>query len=214
MSINRRRSRENNKILYYTNKVNYHLSPHQGVIPEFDLEPENPVGSIIAYTMPFSPKGWLICDGTEVNRNTYVALFSVIGTTFGIGDGNDTFNLPDYRGAFLRGTGQSGTYTQYSGPDANTRQLHATQKHNHDVSSNVVDPGHAHKYQYTTYTETIKIPNITPTINVQDLTVTDQLTDISGTGISVTTTMAPTNISVDVNETRPYNYGVYWLIKY
>lgn len=49
------------------------------------------------------PPGWLKANGAAVNRVTYSALFGVIGTTFGAGDGSTTFNLPDYRGEFLRG---------------------------------------------------------------------------------------------------------------
>lgn len=44
------------------------------------------------------PKGWLECNGSTVSRTTYADLFNVIGTTFGSGDGNTTFNLPDMRG--------------------------------------------------------------------------------------------------------------------
>ncbi len=44
------------------------------------------------------PSGWLLCDGSAVSRTTYSALFAVIGTTFGPGDGSTTFNLPDMRG--------------------------------------------------------------------------------------------------------------------
>lgn len=47
--------------------------------------------------------GTLIEDGSAVSRTTYAALFSVIGTRFGPGDGSTTFNLPDKRGEFLRG---------------------------------------------------------------------------------------------------------------
>jgi microcystin-dependent protein len=43
-----------------------------------------------------APTGFLICNGTAVSRTTYAALFAVIGSTFGSGDGSTTFNLPDY----------------------------------------------------------------------------------------------------------------------
>ena len=49
------------------------------------------------------PDGFLLCNGAAVNRTTYANLFSAIGTTYGAGDESTTFNLPDYRGAFLRG---------------------------------------------------------------------------------------------------------------
>lgn len=45
----------------------------------------------------------LPCDGRAISRTTYADYFSLIGTTFGAGDGSTTFNIPDYRGMFLRG---------------------------------------------------------------------------------------------------------------
>lgn len=69
------------------------------------ISPENllPVGMILAWPGTKAPSGWLNCDGSVVSRTTYADLFSVIGTTFGAGDGSTTFKLPDYRGDFLRG---------------------------------------------------------------------------------------------------------------
>lgn len=55
----------------------------------------NPVGTIIAWSTATAPAGYLICDGSAVSRATYAALFAVIGTTYGAGDGNSTFNLPN-----------------------------------------------------------------------------------------------------------------------
>lgn len=48
---------------------------------------------------------WLLCNGQAVSRTTYSKLFDLIGVTFGSGDGTTTFNVPDYRGKFLRGFG-------------------------------------------------------------------------------------------------------------
>ncbi|MEW6314628.1 MAG: tail fiber protein [Pseudomonadota bacterium] len=47
--------------------------------------------------------GWLKCNGAAISRTVYAALFSRIGTTFGVGDGSTTFNVPDLRGEFVRG---------------------------------------------------------------------------------------------------------------
>ncbi len=55
-----------------------------------------------AGTLP--PGGWLPCDGAEVSRDEFAELFTAIGTSHGSGDGITTFNLPDYRGRFLRGS--------------------------------------------------------------------------------------------------------------
>lgn len=46
---------------------------------------------------------YLICDGRAVSRSEYADLFAVIGTTWGIGNGATTFNLPDMRGVVPRG---------------------------------------------------------------------------------------------------------------
>lgn len=49
------------------------------------------------------PTGYLAADGSAVSRTTYNDLFTAIGTTFGVGDGSTTFNVPDLRGEFIRG---------------------------------------------------------------------------------------------------------------
>jgi microcystin-dependent protein len=61
------------------------------------------VGEIAYYARPTPPVGWLKANGALVSRNTYQALFLAIGTQFGVGDGVNTFGLPDLRGQFVRG---------------------------------------------------------------------------------------------------------------
>ena len=68
-----------------------------------DLLSQNPVGSIRHSATPVVPFGYLLADGSTVSRSVYARLFSVIGTTFGLGDGTSTFRLPDLRGEFIRG---------------------------------------------------------------------------------------------------------------
>lgn len=55
------------------------------------------VGVVKQYAGVVAPGGYLICDGAAINRTTYANLFAVIGTTYGIGDGSTTFNIPDLR---------------------------------------------------------------------------------------------------------------------
>lgn len=62
-----------------------------------------PPASVLMYAGSAAPTGYLLCDGTAVSRTTYAALFSIIGITHGSGDGSTTFNIPDYRGRFIRG---------------------------------------------------------------------------------------------------------------
>lgn len=61
-------------------------------------------GLVIAGLTDFA-EGFLLCNGGAVSRTIYNNLFAAIGTGFGAGDGGTTFNLPDYRGMFLRGLG-------------------------------------------------------------------------------------------------------------
>jgi microcystin-dependent protein len=57
-----------------------------------------PVATITPYAGSSAPTNWLLCNGAAVSRSTYADLFSAIGTTYGVGDGSTTFNLPDLRG--------------------------------------------------------------------------------------------------------------------
>ena len=63
----------------------------------------NIVGQVCFFAMLTPPTGFLKCNGAAVSRTTYTALFAAIGTTYGIGNGSTTFNLPDARGEFFRG---------------------------------------------------------------------------------------------------------------
>ena len=78
--------------------------------------------------MPWSsssvPSGFLECDGAAVSRSTYSALFAIVGTTYGAGDGASTFNLPDLQDNVAMG--KSGTKALASTGGANTVSITAT----------------------------------------------------------------------------------------
>ena len=57
-----------------------------------------PVGTVLPFAGSGAQTGWLYCNGQAANRTTYSVLFTAIGTTYGVGDGSSTFNLPDLRG--------------------------------------------------------------------------------------------------------------------
>jgi microcystin-dependent protein len=61
------------------------------------------IGQVSFFTMSTAPTGWLKCNGAAISRTTYAKLFAVTGTTYGVGNGSTTFNLPDLRGEFIRG---------------------------------------------------------------------------------------------------------------
>lgn len=74
-----------------------------------------PIGTINAFGGTTAPEGWLICQGQALSRTEYKDLFDVIGTNFGSGDGSTTFNVPDLRGEFLRGSGTNSHSDQGGG---------------------------------------------------------------------------------------------------
>jgi microcystin-dependent protein len=92
-----------------------------------------PAGAVMSFAMNAAPTGWLACNGAAVSRSTYSALFSAVSTTYGTGDGSTTFNLPDLRGYFVRGSG-----TNSDGTSAGTfgaKQADALKTHTHTVAN-------------------------------------------------------------------------------
>lgn len=86
---------------YNVNKNDGSLTPVAGGT----LYADTPVGTIQAYGGSTFPDGWLLCDGTELNRTDYPDLFAVIGTSFGTPSADTKFCLPDMREATFKGVG-------------------------------------------------------------------------------------------------------------
>lgn len=124
-----------------------------------------PSGAIAHFAMNTAPTGWLKANGAAVSRTTYATLFAAIGTTFGVGDGSTTFNLPDLRGRFTRNWANDGSID--SGRAFGSTQDDAFQGHWHGIqgvyqigrdggggtgSGNLRDDGSpAAPYPYATY---------------------------------------------------------------
>ena len=92
-----------------------------------------PVGSITAYASTTAPAGWLLVDGTAVSRTTYSALFAVIGTSYGVGDGSTTFTLPDIRGRNILMASTTANMGQKSGESLHTMTVAELATHTHGV---------------------------------------------------------------------------------
>jgi microcystin-dependent protein len=75
-------------------------------------------GLIVPWSDSSIPSGFLECDGSAVSRSTYAALFAVVGTNYGIGDGSTTFNVPDLADRVCQH--KSPTKAQFSTGGANT----------------------------------------------------------------------------------------------
>jgi microcystin-dependent protein len=67
-----------------------------------------PAGVVLPYAGSTAPLGWLLCDGSEVNRDSYRRLWDTISSTYGSGNGSTTFNLPDLRGRAIAGKDNMG----------------------------------------------------------------------------------------------------------
>ncbi|AMB85798.1 hypothetical protein AWM79_10990 [Pseudomonas agarici] len=91
------------------------------------------VGDVKAVATTQPPKGWLKCNGDAVSRAQYPALFSAIDIRFGEGDGVSTFNLPDFRGEFIRGWDDGRGVD--SGRTLGSFQDSQNASHNHGASS-------------------------------------------------------------------------------
>jgi microcystin-dependent protein len=112
-----------------------------------------PTGSVLNYAGATAPTGFLLCDGSAVSRTTYAALFGVIGSTYGAGDGSTTFNLPDTRGRTTIGAGQGTGLTNRAlaasgGEESHTQAIAELPAHSHTASQGThthSDAGHLHQ---------------------------------------------------------------------
>jgi microcystin-dependent protein len=88
----------------------------------------NPSGAIIMWGATSTPSGYLPCDGAAISRSTYADLFSAISTSYGVGDGATTFNVPNLEGRFPIGYdgGTSYALAATGGATADTPTLSGT----------------------------------------------------------------------------------------
>lgn len=105
------------------------------------------------------PAGWLKLDGSAISRTTYATLYGILGTTWGVGDGSTTFNLPDARTRFVKGANADGDLgaaggSGMSGANATGITVGVANTVNRGVAGAVntagaqvavvTDPGHTH----------------------------------------------------------------------
>ena len=77
----------------------------QGAMGNMGVNYAIPIGTILPYGSAILPGGFLTCNGAAISRTTYAALFSIIGTGFGSGNGTTTFNLPNVTGGLTVSSG-------------------------------------------------------------------------------------------------------------
>lgn len=103
------------------------------------ISANNLVGMIASFAMATPPTGWLACDGSAVSKATYSALFTALGANAWGTDTTDNFYLPDLEGAFLRGTGSNATHNMangndFAGPSVGSFENDSMQNHAHQLA--------------------------------------------------------------------------------
>ena len=90
-----------------------------------------PPGSIMAYLSSNTPDGWVLLDGVQ-QTNTNGKFNRVHGLGIGsMADNNTKYTPPNYKGAFLRGTGTATINSNYVAPALGQYQDSMIQEHNH-----------------------------------------------------------------------------------
>ncbi len=144
-----------------------------------------PVGMVAAFMTSTAPAGWLACDGSAVSRTTFDELFANISTMYGNGNGSTTFNLPDFRGEFLRGFDN----TAGNDPDAANRTDRGDGTTGDNVGTKQVDQFKSHSHS-----SAINLGTLENGVNTGGV-------NSGSTGLT------------GGNETRPRNVYVLWCIK-
>lgn len=148
-----------------------------------------PTATIISNVSNQVPSGFLYCNGQAISRTTYVRLYAAIGTTYGVGNGSTTYNVPDFRAAFLRATSsQTVGGVTYTGPGIGIAQQDA-----------VLTPLYASNNGFY---------NLSSGSGRQCVARNRIATDpVDDTGILP-------RFDRTATENRPFNYSVYYYIRY
>ena len=190
------------------------------------------IGEIKLYAGNIEPTGWLKCDGRAISRIDYAALFDVIGTTYGAGDGSTTFNLPDMRDRFPVGAGSNYNLNSKGGEDSVTlTDLEIA--HGHGFTAPTVGGGattsegmsanakHSHSFTYAQYgrqtgsstTSALQYTGSTKTTSEADLSHTHKIPahshTLTGGGVA---NLGGTSADRTAHENRPPYIGINFLI--
>jgi microcystin-dependent protein len=194
-----------------------------------------PTGTVVPFAANSAPSGWVICDGglygrTSLDTSPQPNLFSVIGTTYGAGDGLTNFAVPDLRGMFVRG------FDNGRGIDPlrafGTQQAYGIQSHNHNGTTGgesahthsfngttgVDSPDHTHTYIRLSISNTgsdapdgtgKSWPETTPQTSGASTRHTHTFAGTTASGTSHTHSISSEGIA----ETRPVNVAMNYIIK-
>ena len=165
-----------------------------------------PPGTIHAFAGTTAPEKWAMCDGSEVSKTQYAALYAVIGDIYGTPVDSNNFVLPDLRGEFLRGLDNMGTAAGARGKDVDgtARTVGQTQTDATAVNGlSAVQQQHRH-LDTNLYSGTRDYGSGTNTVTYGNGTALNVFTDYQTPQITVN--------SGDT-ETRPANIAINYIIK-
>ena len=154
-----------------------------------------PAGIIMPFAGTVAPQGYLLCDGSAVDRTTYATLFGVIGTTFGAGDGSTTFNLPDLGGRVPLGVSSTHLLGSTGGSETVTlteselpAHVHVVPQHGHEDTIEATTPAFSHSITQPAFNYA------KPNINIVTVSSGHGFTSVTGSS-SVAATRS-TNVAV------------------
>jgi len=114
-----------------------------------------PIGGIVIWSgaVGSPPDGFILCDGTAISRTDFATLFTIVGTTFGSGNGSSTFNIPNLRDRFIVGAGDGYNLNATGGSSTTTLATANLPSHSHTIGGNTgdVNLSHNHSYNSATY---------------------------------------------------------------
>lgn len=172
----------------------------------------NPTGTILGYGGSSAPSGYVLCDGSAISRTTFANLFAVISTTYGVGDGSTTFNVPNSQGVFLRGAGtQTISAVSYTGTRGTT-QAQGTKLPTIAFVTGNENSSHTHDNTTAEFVGNSNIPSGSQTNRIWS---TNQVGSTSRTNTSSTESANHTHnvASGGDAETQPANISVNYIIK-
>ena len=180
-----------------------------------------PTGAVFCRAAASVPSGYLECNGAAVSRTTYSALFAVIGTTYGTGNGSSTFNLPDLRGEFIRGF-DNGRGVD-SGRSINNPQGSQNLSHNHTYGNNSITvSGANHNHSIRKISLQPSIANVAVTLGSGQSYQIGYATNFSGDtnqaintsgNLSMSGTVGITINNNGGSESRPRNVAMMYIIR-
>jgi microcystin-dependent protein len=174
-----------------------------------------PSGVVFPFAGGSAPFGYLLCDGSPISRADYPQLFAAIGVSHGSGDGSTTFNLPDYRGRFLRGVdGDAGRDPDKAsrtdmasggntGDTVGSVQSDAMQGHNHALFRNTTE---------TTFNDTTLRLTADESVGYASQANVYGSWNFTG-GSTADPTLAKSSTVGASTESRPKNVNVNYIIK-